>query len=174
MQSYVHLIAISAAVVFSWSSVVLFGQPIRALNNLRQEALDQILALGNVSTPIPRETAVSSRQIREYDEAMRKLREAQRIFYDLGSQLLAFSESEPLICTAIRLFGLDIVAAGNGLNNLAEHYLRPATERASLRHEVESALRVITLKRYRQHPQKQRLLEYQHRFLHLRDAGFTT
>jgi len=173
MQWYVYLITTSAAVVFSWSSLVLFGRPVRVLFHLRREILQQLLALENISAPRPRETAVSSREIREYGEAMRKLREAQRIFCDLGSQLLAFRESEPTICTAIRLFGLDIVAAGSGLNDLAEAYSRPGSERAGLRHEVVNALRATTPTYYHRHSQSNQLLDYQHRFLHLRDIGFT-
>lgn len=173
MQWYVYLITISAAVVFSWCSLVLFGRPVRVLFYLRREVLDQLLALKDMSAPKPRETAVSSRDIREYDEAIRKLREAQRIFRDLGSQLLAFRESEPTICAAIRLLGLDIVAAGSGLNDLAEAYSRPGTERAGLRHEVENALRATIPTRYRRHSQSNHLLDYQHKFLHLRDIGFT-
>jgi hypothetical protein len=51
--------------------------------------------LGNISLPKPRETAVSSREIREYDQAVRNVRQAQRIFRDLGSRMLAFGENEP-------------------------------------------------------------------------------
>jgi len=69
MQWYVYLITTSAAVVFSWSSLVLFGRPVRVLFHLRREILQQLLALENISAPRPRETAVSSREIREYGEA---------------------------------------------------------------------------------------------------------
>jgi hypothetical protein len=161
----------SAAVVFSWSSFVLFGRPVQLLIGLRREVLAQLLAFGNIAAPKPRETAVSSRQIREYDEATRKLREAERTFRDLGSQLLAFHESEPTVCAAVHLFGLDILRSARGLKDLAEAYSRPGRERAGLRDEVEDALRVRTPTNYRRLSQSSHLLDYQHRFLHLRDIG---
>jgi hypothetical protein len=163
----------SAAVVFSWCSLVLFGRPVRVLLYLRREVLKQLVALGTISTPKPREMAVTSRDIREYDEVMRKLREAQRLFHDLGSQLLAFRESEPTVCAAIRLFGVDILAAGHGLNHLAEAYSQPGLERSSLRDGVENALRVTTPASYRRHSHSNHLLDYQNRFLHLGDISLT-
>lgn len=172
MQWYVYLMTASALVVFSWSSLILFGRPVQLLFDLRREVFAQLLLFRNSATPKPREKAVTSRQIREYDEAVRKLRDAERIFHDLGSQLLAFHESEPTFCAMIRLVGLDIVAAGNRLNDLAETYSRPGPERAGLRHEVENALCVTTLTRCRRHSQSNYLLDYQHRFLQLSELGF--
>ena len=172
MRWYVYLMTASAAVVLSWSSLVVFARPVRLLFDLRREVLAQLLAFENNAAPRPRETAVTSRQIREYDEAVRRLREAERIFRDLGSQLLAFRESEPALCAMTHLFGLDIVLAGNWLNDLAETYLRSGPESAGLRHDVESALRVTLPTRCRRRWQSDPLLEYQHRFLQLGDAGF--
>ena len=164
---------ISAAAVFSWSALELLGRPIRALFDLRRKVLEQIVVLGNISLPRPRETAVSSREIREYDQAMRNVREAQGIFCDLGSQLLAFGENEPAIRAAVGLFGLNIVAAGGGLIDLSEAYSRPDADRAGLRNQIEKALRVTgaTAATSRQCPQSNSLLEYQTRFIYLRDIG---
>jgi hypothetical protein len=173
MQWYVYLITTSAVVVFSWYSLILLGRPVRELLYRRREVLKQLVALENVSAPKPREMAVTSREIREYEETMRKLREAQRILHDLGSQLLAFCESESIICAAIRLFGLDLLAAGHGLNQLAEAYSQPGRERSSLRHRVENALRVPTPTGYRRHGRSNHLLNYQSRFLQLGDIGLT-
>jgi hypothetical protein len=173
MQWYVYLMTISGAVVFSWYSLILFGRPIRILLYLRREVLEQLVALANISTPKPRETAVTSREIREYEEVMRKLREADRIFRDLGSQLLAFGESESVICAATRLFSVDILAAGHGLNQLADAFSQPGLERSGLRRGVENALRAATPTGYRRHSPSNHLLDYQHRFLHLGDIGLT-
>lgn len=171
MQWYVYLMTASAAVVCSWSSLVLFSRPVRLLSDLRREVLAQVLAFGNIATPRPRETAVTSQQIREYDEAVRKLREGKRIFRDLGSQLLAFRESEPTLCAMIRLFGLDIVAAGKRLNDLAETCSQPGPERLRLRHDIENALRVTAPTRRGR--RSNHLLDYQPRFLQLGDLAFT-
>lgn len=171
MQWYVYLMTASATVICSWSSLVLFGRPVRLFCDLRRDVLVQLLAFANIAAPEPREMAVTSRQIRDYDETVRKLRDAERIFRDLGSQLLAFHESEPTLCAVLHVFGLDIVAAGSRLNDLAETYSRPGPERAGLRREVESALRATTPIRCRR--SSNHLLDYQHRFLQLGDVGFT-
>jgi hypothetical protein len=104
---------------------------------------------------------------------MRKLREAERIFRDLGSQLLAFRESEPTLCAIVRLFGLDVVTAGNRLNDLAETYSRFGPECAVLRHEVKNALHVTTPTCGCRLSRSNHLLNYQHRFLQLGQVGFT-
>ena len=140
MQSYVYLITVLALMLITWVALEVLGRPIRALIDLRRQALQQIIAFGNVSLPKPRETAVSSREIREYDQAVRNVREAQRIFHDLGSQLLAFGENEPAIRIAIGLFGLNIAAAGTRLIDLSESYSELVADRAGLRNEIENAL----------------------------------
>ena len=114
MQWYVFLIAILASVLVTWVTLEVLSRPIRALIDLRRKALQQIVTFGSLSLPKPRETAVCSREIREYDQAITNVREAQRILHDLGSQLLAFSENEPAIRIAVGLFGLNIVAAPVG------------------------------------------------------------
>ena len=114
MQWYASLITISATVFLAWVALELLGRPIRALVGLRRKALEQILVFEGISFPKPRETAVSSREIREYDQAMKNVREAHHIFHDLGSQLLSFGENEPVIRIAIGLFGFNIAAAGRG------------------------------------------------------------
>jgi hypothetical protein len=173
MQWYVHLMTASAAVLCCRSLLILFGRPVRVLIDVRRVVLAQLLAYQNIALPKPRESAVTSRQIREYDEDVRKLREAERVFRDLGSQLLSFREIEPTLCAVLRLFGLDIVAAGSRLNDLAQTYSRPGSERADLQHEVENALRAAAPTRSRRQSQSSHLLNYQHRFLQLRDVGFT-
>ncbi len=176
MQWYVYLIMISATVVLSWSALELLGRPIRALFDLRRKVLEQMLVLENISLPKPREIVVSSREIREYDQAMRSMREAQDIFCNLGAQLLAFGENEPAISAAIGLFGLNIVAAGSALIDLSEAYSRPDADRAGLRNKIEKALRVTgaTPATSRQSPRSNSLLEYQTKFIYLRDSGSPT
>lgn len=100
-----------------------------------------MLSLANVPAPQPRETCVTSEQIRQYDRDLKNAREAQRILRDFGSQMLAFAESERAACIAIRPFGFDPFAAGNSLNGLASALDRHGTERARLHKNVERALR---------------------------------
>ena len=137
-----YLITISATAVLGWFAFELLGRRIRAFLELRRKILEQMRVLGNISLPKPREMAVSSREIHEYDQAVRNVREAQRIFRNLGFRLLAFSENEPATRNAVGLLGLNLVAAGSGLIKLSEAYSRPDTDRAGLRNQIEKALRV--------------------------------
>ena len=95
----------------------------------------------NVPAPQPRETCVTSEQIRQYDRDLKNAREAQRILRDLASQMLAFAESERAACIVIRPFGFDPSSAGRGLIGLANILDRHGADRASLRKKVERALR---------------------------------
>ena len=158
MQWYVYLITISATAVLGFFAFELLGRPIRSFFELRRRILERMLVLGSISLPKPREMAVSSREIREYDQAMRNVEEAQRIFRDLGFQLLAFGENEPAARNALGLLGLNIVAAGRELINLSEAYPRPDTDRAGLRNQIERALGVTDAASpfSRQRPQRER------------------
>jgi hypothetical protein len=141
MQWYVYLITIPAAALLAQVAVELAGRPLRTVFRLRRKALERILSFRNISLPIPREFAISSRQIREYDQAVSNLRAAQRIFGDLGAQFLALGESEPTIRILVALFGLDMVRAGHELINLAEAY---ATAAADSRLAIERALQATS------------------------------
>jgi hypothetical protein len=142
MQWYVCLMTIAAAAVLGWVAVELLARPIRTLLELRHSVLEHMRVLGNIAPPNPRETAVSSREIHEYDQAVRNVRQAQSIFGELGSQLLAFGENEPIAAGALASIGLHPVAAGNALVGLSMGYSRPATDRDGLRDQIVRALRL--------------------------------
>ena len=110
------------------------GKPVRAFFDLRDQVRPQLLLLANVAPPKPRETISTSLEIQQYDEA-------QRILRDLGSQMLAFSESEIAACNGIATFGFDAVAAGRGLIALSNTYYRNMTDRADFSSKIEEALR---------------------------------
>ena len=173
MQWYVFLITISATAVLGWVALELLGRPIRAFFELRRKVLEQLLVLGNIALPKPRETAVSSRDIREYDQAVRNVREAQRVFRDLGSQLLAFGENEPAARNALVAMGLNLVAAGSGLIGRSVAYSRTDTDRAGLRIQIERALRSTDAApaASRQRPRHDNEIEYQTKFNYLRAAS---
>jgi hypothetical protein len=139
MQWCVYLVAIPAIFFLGQVALELIGQPIHTILRLRQHALERMLAFRNMQLPGPRELAVSSRQIRAYDQASQNLRHAQRSFADLGAQLLAFSESEPTVRALMTLCGLDIVRAGHELINLADVYATARTDRDEFRHAIEEA-----------------------------------
>lgn len=73
----------------------LLGRLIQSLFRFRRKALERILFFEQISLPSPKELAIGSHAIHEYDQAVRNVREAQRTFRDLGNQLLALSEREP-------------------------------------------------------------------------------
>ena len=142
MQWYVYLITISATAVLGWVALEFLGRPIRTFFGLRHKVCEQMRVLGNISPPKPRELAVTSRDIHAYDRAVRNVREAQRIFHDLGSQLLAFGENEPVACNALAALGLNLVAAGGGLIEFSNAYSRPNIDLLRHRDRIEKALRL--------------------------------
>ena len=141
MQWYVNLVTIAAAGALGWIVLEFLGKPIRAFFDLRDQVRAQLLLLANVAPPKPRETISTSLEIQQYDMALKAGREAQRILRDLGSQMLAFSESEIAACNGIATFGFDAAAAGRGLIALSNTYHRNRTDRADFTSKIEEALR---------------------------------
>jgi hypothetical protein len=139
MQWCVYLMTIPAVFFLGQVALELIGRPLQTILRLRHRALERMLAFRNMRLPGPRELAISSSQIREYDQAARNVRQAQHTFADLGAQLLAFSESEPAIRALMILCGLDPVRAGHELINLAEVYAAAKTDRDEPRRAIEMA-----------------------------------
>jgi hypothetical protein len=83
---------------------------------------------------------MSSLQIQEYNQSVRNVTEAQRIFRDLGVQLLAIGESEPAVRKMMVFFGLDIDRAGEKLIGLSEIYAKATTDSKELRREIATAV----------------------------------
>lgn len=176
MQWYVYLTTIAATAVLGLFGYELLGRPIRAFFELRRKIVKQMLVLGNISLPKPRETAVSSREIREYNQAVRDVREAQRIFRNLGFRLLALGENEPATRNALGLLGWNLVTAGRGLIKLSEAYSRLDIDRAGLRNQIEKALRMTDAApaASRQRPRGDNAIEYQTKFIYFRDISLST
>jgi hypothetical protein len=141
MQWYVYLIAISTTALLGRIAVEILSRPTRTVLRLRRIALERMLYFGKRSLPRPRELAISSREIHEYDQAVRNVKEAQHTFGTLGTQLLALGESEPAVRILMALFGLNIVLAGQELINLSEVYATAKTDSDELRHAIETPLR---------------------------------
>jgi hypothetical protein len=173
MQWYVYLITLSASAALGWFASELLGQPIRAFFELRRKILEQMRVLGNISLPKPREMAVSFQQIREYDQAVRNVREAQRIFRNLGFRLLAFGENEPATRNALGLLGFNLVAAGCELIKFSEAYPRPDTDRAGLQNQIKRVLGVADAApaASRQRPQREMRIKYWTKSIYARYTG---
>jgi hypothetical protein len=139
MVWYVFLITIPAVFFLGQIAVELIGRPIQTIFRLRQDVLERLLAFHNVSLPRPRETAVSSQQIREHDWAMRNIRAAQLTFGDLGAQLIAFGETEPTLCALMTLCGQDVVLAGHELINLSQVYAAAKSDGEEVRQAIDEA-----------------------------------
>jgi hypothetical protein len=139
MQWYVYLVTIPAVFFLGRVTVELIGRPIRTVLRLRHYAIERLLAFRNIEPPGPRELAVSSRQIRAYDQAARNVRQAQRTFAELGAGLLAFGESEPTIRALMTVCGLDIVLAGYEMINLSAIYATAKAGSDELRRAIEEA-----------------------------------
>ena len=139
MQWYVYLIMIPAAFFLGQIAIELLGQPVLAILQLRQQALERLLAFRDIALPKPRETAVSSQQIREHDWAAQNVRQAQLTFGDLGARLLALSETERAVCALMTLCGLDIAFAGHALINLSQTYAATKCASEEAHRTVEDA-----------------------------------
>jgi hypothetical protein len=175
MQWYVCLISISASAVLGWFGFELLGRPIRRFFELRRKILVQMRILGNIPLPKPREMAVSSRQIREYDQAVRNVRKAQRIFRNHGFRLLAFGENEPATHNALGLLGFNLVAAGRELIKLSETYPRPDTNRTDLQKQIKRALGVTDTVAAASHqrPQRETEIEFWSKSIYARDIALS-
>src|SRR6266853_2440438 len=128
MQWYLNLVTIAGAGALGWIVLEFLGKPVRAFFDLRDQVRAQLLLLANVAPPKPRETVSTSLEIQQYNVALKAGREARRILRDLGSQMIAFSESEIAACNGIATFGFDAVAAGRGLIALSNTYYRNMTD----------------------------------------------
>lgn len=140
MQWYVYLVTVSAIAFLSKTAAELVSRPIRIILGLRRIALERVITFGKVSLPQPRELAISSLQIREYDQAVRNVMEAQRTFGDLGIRLLAMGENEPVIRTLTGLLGLNLVRAGETLINLSEAYQKAKIDSEEHRRAIATAV----------------------------------
>ena len=171
MQWYVYLTTIAATAVLGWFGYELLARPIRVFLALRRNVLGQMFVLKNIPLPRPRELAISSLEIRAYDRAVADVRTAQRIFRNLGFQLLAFGENEPITRNALGLLGFNLVAAGSELIRLSEAYPRPDTDRAGLQNRIANALGVMNADPVApgQRPSSKNEIEFGTRSIYARD-----
>ena len=140
MQWYIYVISIPAGIVLGYLVLQVINRPIATALCLRHKALERVQFFKGTSLPKPRELAISSRDIRAYDQAVRNLTEAQLTFAELGEQLLALSDNEPALRYLMTLFGLNIGRAGQELINLSQAYAMAKTDSDERRQEIEKAL----------------------------------
>jgi hypothetical protein len=173
MQWYVYLTTILTAAFLGQIAVEMIGRPLRKVAGLRRTALERMRYFRKISLPRPRELAISSREIREYDRAVKNVKAAQRTFRDLGAQLLAFSENEPAIRQVMASFGMNIAQAGHELINLSEIYSLAKTDRDELRRDIENACRAISASlAASRHSSRDDLIKIRLEPIYLRDVSF--
>jgi hypothetical protein len=103
---------------------------------------------------------------------MKNLEQAQHTLRNLGFRLLAFGESESTILVAMSLFGLNIIAAGQGLMALSETQSWLRTDRAGVLNDVNCALRAKSAAQATAlQPQHNSLIKFQTKSMYLRDVG---
>jgi hypothetical protein len=144
MQWYVYLITIPAAAFLVQIGLEFVTLPILTVSRLRRMTLERLRSVGNITLPRPRELAISSREIREYEQAVSNVRKAQRTFRNLGTQLLALGESEPTIRSLMELRGLNIALAGRELIKLSDIFATVRGGDDAVRREIEEARHAIT------------------------------
>ena len=140
MQWYIYPLSAFATVFLGFTLFDLIGRPIRSVLDLRRQALARMLAFENMALPRPRELAISSQAIHEYDLAVRNLRQAQCTFHDLGSQLLALGESEPALRILLTFFGFNIAGAGRALIHLSQAYAMAKIDCEEVRRAIGQAV----------------------------------
>lgn len=174
MQWYLYLITIPTVAFLVQIAVELVGRPIRKIILLRRTALDRMLSFRNISLPRPRELAISSRQIREYDHAVQNVRAARRTFRNLGARLLAFSENEPAVRKVMASLGMNIAQAGRELINLSEIYSSAKTDSDELRRDIQKAFRAVSAAlAASRHPSRDDLIKIRLEPMYLRDLAST-
>ncbi|MCP4618321.1 MAG: hypothetical protein GY844_18035 [Bradyrhizobium sp.] len=140
MLWYVYPLAIFATVFLGHVAVELVGRPMRSALSVRRKALDRMLFFASIAPPKPRELAVSSQAIHEYDLAVRNVREAECTFRDLGMQLLVLGESEPTLRVLLNFLGLNVVRAGHALVHLSQAYAMAKIDNDAIRRAIGQAL----------------------------------
>ena len=80
----------------------------------------------------------------EFQQKQERLEQAQKVFRDLGAQLIAFGETERLACFVLRMFRIDPEQAGRGLIGLSNELPTYSVARAAFRRQIEEALRIRT------------------------------
>jgi hypothetical protein len=122
MQWYVYPLSIFAIAFLGYIVLEQIGRPIRSVLRLRRTALERMLLVQKLALPRPRELAITSHAIHEYNLAVRNLRGAQVTFHGLGTRLLALGESEPCVRILMNFLGFNVALSGRALIRLSQVY----------------------------------------------------
>jgi hypothetical protein len=140
MQWYVYPLSIFAITFLGYIALEQIGRPIRSVLRLRRTALERMLLVQKLALPRPRELAITSHAIHEYNLAVRNLRVAQITFRRLGARLLALGESEPCVRILMNFLGFNVVLSGWALIRLSQVYAAVVIDSAESRRAVAWAI----------------------------------
>jgi len=140
MQWYVYPLSILASAFLGYIVLEQIGRPTRSVLRLRRTALERMLLVQKLALPRPRELAITSQAIHEYDLAVRNLRGAQATFHALGTRLLALGESELCVRILMNFLGFNVVLSGQALIRLSQVYAAAVIDSADNRQAIAWAI----------------------------------
>jgi hypothetical protein len=144
MQQILSAVAAVVLGAMGWVILEFIGRPIRQFLDLRREIRRQIIFLENIDSMDLDPTQISHESLKEHTQ---KLNQAATIFRDLGSQVIAFDQTEWFAARAVRLVGLRPIQAGRGLIGLAK-CLEDEMEAEAYRTVVDHSLRFDRMGEY--------------------------
>jgi hypothetical protein len=118
------------------------GSPVRRLFDLSNEVRRQMHYRANVTVPKREPLLGADDGVVEFQQKQERLEEAQKVFRDLGAQLIPFGETERLACFVLRMFRIDPELAGRGLIGLSNELPTYSVARGAFRRQIEEALRI--------------------------------
>jgi hypothetical protein len=140
MTQFLSGISVVLLGAIGWFALEFVGRPIRSFFDLRRETGRQMFFLANVA-PVE----FVDDHIRAADPAHQRsiaaVQNVEKTFRDLGTQLLAFGESEWPASRLVKLAGFDATAAGNALIGFSNNANVYGAEKAEFRRRVGQALR---------------------------------
>jgi hypothetical protein len=93
MQGLLGFLAIAATGAFGWFALEFVGRPVRSFFDLRLQVRQQMHFLANVWLP-EKKPVMTLEDQQEYDQELERVHEMRRTVRELGSNMLAFGESE--------------------------------------------------------------------------------
>jgi hypothetical protein len=123
-----------------WFALEFVGRPIRSFFDLRRETRRQMFFLANVPPVKFVDDHIRAAEP-EHQRSIAAIRNVEKTFRDLGTQLIAFGESEWPASRLIKLAGFDAIAAGRALIGFSNNANAYGAEKADFRMRVGEALR---------------------------------
>jgi hypothetical protein len=125
-----------------WMLTEFLAKPFRKGVDLSSDVRTKLIVFDNVQARY-RETATEEQltDLAIPEQAEKRLRDAEETFRDLGARLQAFTASEPMATTCLRVLGIDFKDAGAALIGLSNSVGVYGKQRAHFKQRLESALR---------------------------------